>query len=270
MTLDEGIVRTGRIGLGLAAAAGLAACAPQATETGITDPYEAENRGVHELNKQFDTLLLKPASSAMDEVVPDPVLIGLRNATENLEIPGDVVNNLLQLRLGMATENTLRFVINSTIGIGGFFDPAGELGLHGDSTYFGETLHVWGFPEGSYDELPLIGPSTDRDTVGFVIGSQMNPLAYIVTPEQAVGMLVLEGVSIVIDRGRYSDTFDSVLYESADSYAQTRLLYLQNRRFELGQTEAGTDDDFLDPYGDDSDSAGGGAVPPGFEDPYAE
>lgn len=268
MTLDEGIARTGRIGLGLATVAGLAACAPPATAPGISDPYEAENRGVHELNKQFDTLLLKPASNAMGDVVPDPVMIGLRNATENLEIPGDVVNNLLQLRLGLATENTLRFVINSTVGIGGLFDPAGEVGVHGDSTYFGETLHVWGVPEGSYDELPLIGPSTDRDTVGFVIGSQMNPLAYIVTPEQAIGMLVLEGVSILVDRDRYSDTFDSVLYESADSYAQTRLLYIQNRRFELGQNEAGTDDNFLDPYDDGSD--GGAEAPPGFEDPYAE
>ena len=155
------------------------------------------------------------------------------------------MNNILQLRLGKAVENTLRFAINSTIGIGGLFDPASAAQVYGKPTDFGETLHVWGVPEGNYVELPLLGPSTDRDALGKVVDIALDPLKLIFPDSGSLPLIAKVGAKIA-DRGRYSETVDSILYDSADSYAQARLLYLQNRRFELGQ--APSDESFEDPY----------------------
>jgi phospholipid-binding lipoprotein MlaA len=120
-----------------------------------------------------------------------------------------------------------------------------------NDTDFGETLHIWGVGEGAYLEVPFIGPSTERDLAGAVVDILIDPLNQLPRKER----LAATGAKVagkIADRGRYSDLTDSVLYESADSYAQARLLYLQNRRFELGQTS--DEGSFVDPY----------------EDPYAE
>jgi phospholipid-binding lipoprotein MlaA len=239
------------IATALAAAAFLAGCAaPPAT--GINDPDEAQNREVHAFNRAVDRTLFKPASGAYGGVVPEPVRQGVSNFAGNLDLPGDVVNNVLQGRLGKAAENTLRFAINTTIGIGGLFDPARALGVNGDPTDFGETLHVWGAAEGAYHELPFLGPSTDRDTMGALVDFALNPVRLAFPDDAGAATTAAAVASTLGDRYRFSGTFDSILYDSADSYAQARLLYLQNRRFELGQ-EAGTDgtgDDFVDPYED--------------------
>lgn len=230
----------------------LAGCTAPAPE-GINDPNEVTNRQVHEFNRGLDRALLRPASTVYGGVVPEPVQTGLSNVANNLDLPGDVLNNLLQGRPHHAIQNTWRFAINSTVGIGGLFDPSKLIGLNGIKTDFGETLHVWGAGEGNYVELPGFGPSTARDATGTVVDIVTNPVRLALpSPESHVGT-VASVASTLGDRSRYSDTVDSILYESADSYAQARLLYLQNRRFELGQT-GGADDAFLDPY----------------EDPYAE
>jgi phospholipid-binding lipoprotein MlaA len=164
-----------------------------------------------------------------------------------------VVNGVLQGRPGPALQNTLRFVVNTTIGVGGLFDPARAMGIEGKPTDFGETLHVWGLPEGAYQELPLFGPSTDRDTVGAIVDLAMNPVRLAFPGRAGDAATVASFASTLGDRYRYSDTVDSILYDSADSYAQARLLYLQNRRYELGQTGGTTDGSdavFVDPYED--------------------
>ncbi len=240
--------RLPRIAGGLLAATlslGLAACAPAPTTDGVSDPFEAQNRRTHALNLALDRNLLRPIANSADDALPDPVVQGVSNFADNLELPGRVVNNVLQLRLGKAVENTLRFAINSTIGIGGLFDPATAAGVYGKPTDFGETLHVWGMPEGNYVELPLLGPSTDRDALGQVVDFALDPLK-LVLPSDSNIPLIAKIAGRIADRGRYSETVDSILYDSADSYAQARLLYLQNRRFELGQ--APSDETFEDPY----------------------
>jgi phospholipid-binding lipoprotein MlaA len=235
----------------------LSACGPAPAPSGIDDPNEANNRQVHAFNRSIDHALLRPTANTYSSLLPEPIEDGVSNFAQNLDAPGDVVNNVLQLRLGKAVENTLRFAINSTLGIGGLFDPATALGVAGDPTDFGETLHVWGAPEGEYAEVPFIGPTTGRDTLGLVVDVALNPVRLVLpNPESyyATGAKIASGLS---KRARYGDTVDSILYESADSYAQTRLLYLQNRRFELGQTAGGAEGGFEDPYAD-------------FEDPYAK
>lgn len=230
--------------------AALAACGPAPAPEGVNDPYEAENRQVHALNLAVDRALVRPASSVMGDGT-GPVARGLSNVAGNLGKPGDVVNNLLQFRIGRATENTLRFAINSTVGIGGLFDPATALGVQGKDTDFGETLHVWGVDEGAYMELPLIGPSTRRDALGSVVDLALDPVnSLLPAPESYYATGVKLGAKLA-DRSRYSETVDSILYDSADSYLQARLLYLQNRRYELGQTTTtGEGSDFVDPYED--------------------
>lgn len=220
---------------------------------GFNDPNEGVNRAVHGFNKGVDTVLVRPASRVYGAVVPAPLRTGVHNFAENLEAPGDVVNNILQGRIDKAGENTLRFAVNVTMGLGGLFDAATFLGLPEGDTDFGETLHIWGAGEGAYVELPLRGPSTQRDAAGQVVDLFLNPFSYVLKPAHAEVASGAEALSIIGDRYRFGETIDSVLYDSADSYAQSRLLYLQNRRFELGQ-DAGSDDAFLDPY----------------EDPYAE
>lgn len=235
----------------------LTACGPAAIPSGIDDPNEARNREVHEFNRGLDRNLLRPTANTYSRILPEPVENGISNFASNLDAPGDVVNNLLQLRIGKAAENTLRFAINSTVGIGGLFDPATALGVAGDPTDFGETLHVWGAPEGQYVEAPFIGPATSRDMVGIVVDVALNPVRLALPNPEAGYATATKIASGLSARARYTNTVDSILYESADSYAQARLLYLQNRRFDLGRDTAGGGAGFEDPYAD-------------FEDPYAE
>ena len=236
--------------LTLLLALGVAACGPAPAPQGINDPYETENRATHAFNVAMDRNVLKPLSSGMGT---GPISTGISNFADNLGTPSDVVNSLLQVRVGRATHNTLRFAINTVIGVGGIFDPATAMGVGEKKTDFGETLHVWGVEEGAYMELPLLGPSTQRDALGSVVDLALDPMNYLLPrPESYVGTMAKLAAKLG-DRGRYSATVDSILYDSADSYIQARLLYLQNRRYELGQT-SGESASFEDPY----------------EDPYAQ
>lgn len=243
-----------------AALAGLASCGPASVPTGINDPREAENREVHEFNKSIDRALVRPVSVGVSDAQPGPLRQGLSNFASNLAVPNDIVNNVLQLRLGKAVENTVRFALNSTLGFGGLVDVASAAGVPEQPTDFGETLHVWGFGEGNYVELPVIGPSTERDMFGRIGDLVLDPIWYVLPTGEALAAYGLVVVDDLNYRDRYSATIDSVLYDSADSYAQARLLYLQNRRYTLGQAPSSDGaDGFEDPYADDS-----------FIDPYED
>ncbi len=235
-------------GVAFLAVLAVAGCAQKPAPTGDNDPREAENREVHAFNRAVDKAIVKPLSGGYGSGVPAPVKQGVVNFAGNLDLPGDVLNNLVQGRPHHALENTFRFVLNTTVGIGGLFDPARAIGVDGKPTDFGETLHVYGVGEGNFVELPFVGPSTERDMVGIIVDMAANPLNFALpAPERyyANGARIFSRLG---DRARYSDTVDSVLYESADSYAQSKLLYMQNRRFELGQTTG--DDAYIDPYED--------------------
>lgn len=245
------------------------ACGPATLPPGdqIEDADEARNRAAHEINIALDRAFLDPASQTYGNAVPQPVRDGVSNFASNLSQPGYVVNNLLQFRLGDAAQNTLRFALNSTIGVGGLFDVATALGVPAEETDFGETLHVFGVGEGDYVVHPVFGPSTTRDTVGMVVDFAMNPLRhYVDTPESRY--LTAANVASGLDsRYQFNGTIDSVLYESADSYAQLRSLYLQQRRYELGGASA----DYEDPYANDDPAVAAEAVAtdPNY-DPYSD
>jgi len=243
--------------MAIGAMAGLAACgaATLPGEGVINDPAEVQNRAVYDFNVAVDRTLVRPASVGAATVLPQPVRQGIGNFASNLDQPRYVLNNLLQLRFEEALQNTWRFAINSTIGLGGLLDPASGIGLYEADTDFGETLHVWGAPEGAYVVLPILGPSTSRDTVGFVVDRAMNPVRFFVeTPESYYASAATIG-SALDTRYRFGDTIDELYYDSADGYGAARILYLSNRRFEL---RGAAQDDYFDPYTD------------AYEDPNAQ
>lgn len=219
----------------------LSACASRSPSTGINDPYEAQNRATYEDNVRLDRNVIKPIAVAYGTVVPDPLRKGLSNVSNTLSLPGTVVNNLLQFKLGDALHNTARFALNATLGVAGLFDPASEVGLDERDSGFGETLHVWGFGEGEYIVLPVYGPSTNRDMIGLIVDIALDPLGTALDPAASSVKTGLKVADIVDTRYRYSDLYESVIYDSADGYAQLRLSYLDRRRFELG-TQVQQDD----------------------------
>ncbi|WP_245890682.1 MlaA family lipoprotein [Albidovulum aquaemixtae] len=226
----------------------LAACTAPEPGAEFNDPFEEQNRAVHAENVSLDRTLFGGGKPDKKRLLPQPVAEGLGNVADNLSMPGAVVNSVLQGRPAPALRNTFRFAINSTIGIAGIFDPATAMGIDAEDTDFGETLHVWGAPEGAFLVLPVAGPTTERDLAGKVVDVFLDPVGAVVGEPETYYIAAAKLGGKIADRQRFSDTVDSILYESADSYAQMRLLYLQNRDFELG-IEADVFDPFEDPYG---------------------
>lgn len=225
----------------------LGACASPGPD-GIADPYEPLNRQVHAFNRGLDAAVLRPLARPAADPGGGPdaesPLTVIGRVGDNLSLPGKVINHLLQGRPDRAAQNAGRFVVNTTLGLGGLLDPAGqEFALTEVDTDFGETLYVWGVPEGAYLELPVLGPSTERDFAGRIVDWAIDPVGNWLNEDQRLGVRVLKLASKAGERGAMGDTVDSVLHESVDSYAQLRLIWLQNRRYELGQ-EA----DVIDPY----------------------
>ncbi|WP_323035659.1 VacJ family lipoprotein [Pararhodobacter sp.] len=178
---------------------------------------------------------------------PSPFRRIVSNFGSNLGIPSTIVNDLLQIRPDRAAENTLRLVVNTTIGVGGLFDPAGAMGLHGRTSDFGETLHRWGVGEGAYMVLPVLGPTTERDATGMIVDIALNPLRYIVPSPEIHWTTVARAAGRMADRAEYADLLDANVINTSDPYAQARLLYLQTRRYHLGiENEA----EVIDPYAD--------------------
>lgn len=243
---------TGRKIIVLFAALLLAACAsrPEVTSE-IYDPNEDANRQVHAFNLALDRNLVRPLSRGYGTAIPDEGRQLVSNVAEHLGLPADIINNVLQGDLRNAGNNTARFVVNTVFGVMGTGDIATGMDIPLRKTDFGETLHVWGMREGAYVELPVFGPSNTRDTIGTVMDFTLDPVSLLLPqPESYVGTVATfaDQLGTRYDLG---DTLDSVLYESADSYAQARILYLQNRRFELGVTVEDSEvDPFSDPFSD--------------------
>ncbi|NSX54427.1 MlaA family lipoprotein [Parasulfitobacter algicola] len=243
--------KAGRVFFAAILGLSVAGCSVPDQPTEIHDPYESTNRRVHDFNRNLDRTIVRPISEVYGEGVPGRAQQGISNFAANASLPSAFVNAILQGDIEGAGQNGFRFVVNTLIGFAGILDPATEMGIPEESADFGETLAVWGAAEGAYVELPVLGPSTQRDAAGRIVDIFTNPLSYAL--EAPVNALppIAGAASRFGDRYRFSDTIDSVLYESADSYAQARLLYLQSRRFEVGQTN---DDALIDPYEDPYDT----------------
>lgn len=243
-------INTKRTGLPVAALllallGGCAASVPQSPED-IYDPFENVNRGIHDFNKAVDGLILRPVSGAYGAVVPPELRSMLDNSMTNLGQPRTFINHVLQGDGDDAGVTLSRFLINSTLGFAGLFDAAAEFGVFDKPTDFGETLASWGVAEGPYVELPFLGASTVRDTVGMVVDVLIDPVNHMVTEEQAYYLFGLRALNLIGTRHEYDDLVNALLYESADSYAAQRLSYMLNKRHAIaGEVDI---DALEDPY----------------------
>ena len=236
--------RGSRLGVALAVIGLVGGCAtppdPSDSEAAaeyreINDPAESLNRAIFSVNRGLDTMFLKPAADLYGGIMPPPGQEGVHNMLNNLRTPIILANDLLQGDMDRAGTTVMRFVINTTYGIGGFFDRVAELGheYHGED--FGQTLAVWGVEEGPYLMLPIIGPSNPRDGIGFLVDIVMDPFFWwsynTDTGDVAAG--IKTGANVVDFRTRNYDALEDLEKSSLDFYAAVRSLYRQRREAEI-------------------------------------
>ncbi len=198
------------------------------------DPYESWNRGVYKFNDAIDRGVVKPLARGYNRVIPSPVRIGIANFFSNLETPTVMINDALQGKLRASANDLGRFVLNTTVGVGGLLDPATRAGLDRNDADFGQTLGVWGLHAGPFLELPLFGPSDARDLPGKVVDTYTNPRQYIQNTDVKYG---LTGLSLLNTRAGLL-SYDETLKNVYDPYAFIRDAYLQHRAFKTGQIPA--------------------------------
>ena len=213
-------------------------------EDGISDPFEASNRQAHEINKSIDKNIIRPVAIVYGDITPIKLQSVANNMSMNFSLPRYSMNYILQGELKNASKSSMKFLVNSTLGVGGIYDFSSQLGLTSEKTDFGETMAKWGFREGPYLEILVLGPSNQRDGIGKVVDLVLDPVSLIGVGAKSVATAtsVAFGLSA---RSQFRESIDSILYESADSYAQSRLFFLQNRRYELGTNKA---EHYIDPY----------------------
>ena len=199
------------------------------------DPLEGFNRGVFWVNDTLDRWIFQPIAWTYGKLMPEPIKRGFRNVVRNLKGPIILINDLVQLEFDDASVTTARFLANTTLGLGGLFDVAEDMGLEYHPADFGQTLHAYGVGSGPYIVLPLLGPSTVRDGAGRVVGAFFDPLIYVLDSSEN---LIKAGSKMLIDRERVLNETDELRKSSLDYYAAVRSLYLQDRAIELRRGEA--------------------------------
>jgi len=193
------------------------------------DPFESVNRAIFKFNDDVDIYFAAPIAKGYQKVTPQPLRTAVSNFFSNLGDLGNAANNLLQLKITDATEDIVRFALNSTFGLGGLLDWATPAGLPKHHQDFGLTLGHWGMPSGPYVVLPLFGPSSVRDSIGLIVDVRVNPLNYI-EPAVRNPLYVLQFVSVRSDLLGATE----LLQEAAlDKYSFVRDAYVQQRRARL-------------------------------------
>tara|TARA_Y100000816_G_scaffold285204_1_gene264542 strand:- start:322 stop:1119 length:798 start_codon:yes stop_codon:yes gene_type:complete len=211
------------------------------------DCFEKVNRGIFGFNQVLDKVIFKPLAKGY-RIFPQPIRSGTSNALTNLGNVVTIPNNILQGKFKDASVNSARFVINSTLGIAGIFDVASYYGLKKrDAEDYGQTLGVWGAGPGCYFVLPVLGPTTVRDTIGSVINlvggdawynvTVINETQYFSEADYYISR-VLDGIDF---RAKNLEAFDSLENSSVDLYASVRSLYLQDRYRKIQDIDETTD-----------------------------
>jgi len=217
----------------------------------VNDPFEPFNRAVWKANIAVDKVTLRPLAIGYRAVTPAPFRVGIRNGYDNIREPWSLINNVLQGDLSRAGRNLSRFLINSTIGIVGLFDPASDFGIRSAEEDFGQTLATWGVGEGPFLMLPLLGPSNPRDFGGFIAGSFGDPVGLTFWLENLdTANLGLNIGNFLVQREQILDQYDALVAESQDSYAAIRSAYRQNREFDIFNGDPPIADEF-DPFADE-------------------
>ena len=219
----------------------LGACATKPTDPGglaeynqANDPLEPTNRFFYRLSDTLDSYTLKPVAQGYVWAVPFVVRTGIHNALQNLGSPVVFFNDVFETRPRRAGDTFMRFVINSTVGIGGVLDVATGWGYPAHNADGGMTLASWGVPQGPYLFLPLLGPSSPRALTGFGLDVALSPFTYV---PRGYGLLTFNwaryGVGVVDARAQVLDELDQLKKNALDPYATIRSLYRQHRSAEI-------------------------------------
>lgn len=198
----------------------------------VRDPWEGFNRKIHGFNNVADKFVLRPLAVGYHKVTPAPVQACVSRFFDNLRTPVTAVNQVLQGRPGHAAQSLGRFVVNTTVGIGGMFDPASSFGMpKRDSEDFGQTLATWGWRDSRYLVLPLFGPRTVRDTVSIFGDRPLSPIGQIQDSSVADKLQLLE----VVDGRTRLLPMDKFLQDAFDEYLFVRDAWAQRRNRQIQQ-----------------------------------
>nr|NIS42375.1 VacJ family lipoprotein [Desulfuromonadales bacterium] len=222
------------------------------------DPLETPNRLIFAMNEMVDVVLLQPVAAGYRFLLPDGVRDSVRNFARNLRSPVILANDVFQGDEERVKTTFSRFMINSTLGIGGLFDIADGMGYPFHKEDFGQTLGTYGVGEGFYLVLPILGPSSARDGTGLVVDTLMDPFRYIFSQQIQLTRFAVEGIDL---RSRNIEAIEELRRDSVDFYARIRSLYRQHRENEInngrpiedipvpgfvGDTSQGDSDDWAD------------------------
>lgn len=204
----------------------LAGCAHRPADD-PADPLEPVNRVVFKFNEAADKYALRPVAKAYVAVTPAPARTGITNFFDNVQEPRNIVHALLQGKPLQASKNLARLLLNTTAGIGGFVDVASQVGIPKHEESFGQTLGTWGVGEGWYLMLPLLGPSTNRELVGFAGDGFINPSFYL--PGRYDVYVISANVTNLVNTRANFLSADAILAQQFDRYLFVRTAYLQQR-----------------------------------------
>jgi len=219
------------------------------------DPFEPVNRQIYKFNDVADRFVVRPVAKGYQFITPDPVETGISNFFDNITYPVTIVNDFLQGKVRQGFSDTGRFLINTTLGLFGFFDVATPMGLPSHNEDFGQTFAKWGAPAGPYLVVPLFGPRTVRSGIGDLANIRVNPLVQYNNTSQRDKLLLLWTVEI---RASLIGP-DELVRDAFDPYLFVRDAYLQNREFlandgdmkKLGIDDPDFEDGFDDGFDDD-------------------
>jgi phospholipid-binding lipoprotein MlaA len=193
------------------------------------DPLEPVNRVIFKFNDAFDTVFFRPVALLYNKIVPKPIATGIFNIYRNIDNVPTVLNDLLQLNLYQATSDAWRLGINTTIGLGGFFDVASQIGLEPNYEDFGLTLARWGYTKSMYIQIPFFGPGTIRDSSGYLVDYYYLSIYPYIQPLRDQYALYFFGVLVRrADLLRYEDFMQEA---AIDKYVFMRDAYLQHRNY---------------------------------------
>lgn len=194
------------------------------------DPWEGFNRGVYSFNETMDDMLFNPIGKVYNAITPDVVDSGVSNFFSNIGQISVVANDLLQFKFDKAANDSVRFFINTTLGLFGFFDVLSSDLPSGDED-FGQTLAYWGIGPGPFLMVPFFGPATVRDATGFAVDqSLLNPIAYLENDKLRAGLLSLNYIDFKSD---LLSTRDLLEEASLDKYEFTKNAYFEKRASQI-------------------------------------
>lgn len=226
----------------------VAGCASNDAAKSSGDPYENMNRKFYNFNDTLDKNFVEPVAKKYAQYTPDPVRNGITNFFDNTGYLNTIANDLLQGKLTQTASDSGRFLVNSTIGIGGLFDPATSMGLKQHNEDLGQTFGKWGAKEGAYLMLPLMGPSSFRDVGSPVMDMFLNPLTYFAS----VVTIPAGVVSAVNTRANLLDATRIRDQAALDPYTFVREAWRQQREYDIydGNPPGDGYEDYIEGQGD--------------------